>query len=584
MSTATLIPGKDAPLEETIRRTLALLDEAGLQVEPKSWRNPAPHCWSVHLQSTSFPALYTNGKGTTKLACLASALGEFVERLATHFFFSDTYLEQDKQRFPFFFTPDEQWFQPETGNSIPKSNSHGAQLLTPELLSFYNPEQQLSAEHLFDNNSNAAIRGISALPFQDLKTKNIVYFPVSILNNLYVSNGMAAGNSEEECSSQALSEIIERYVKNIIISKGISLPDIPPSTLKGFTKLNAILTKLNNHNFSVQVKDASLGGRYPVICAILTNLSNGGVYASFGANLRFESSIERTLTELLQGRDFEDLNDFPLPCHDLLSVADPFNLESHFVNSDGLLSWDMFQDIADFTYHPWGFTGSSKEEFLKLKELIGNDGYSIYRAEYLQHGMYCCRIVVPGMSEVYPVDDLVWNNKSSGSQLRPHLLNLSAKNTEELEHLLTLLDQLGFNDHHLISDIIGIRFEKKSAWSTLRVAELKLHIYLAANQQQEALVWCNWCVEFGALPEKRRRLFQVLHHLLHFVLADKTIQDYQSQLLLLFSKDEIAEVDSIVSGKHTFPGLSSGASWEDISCTHKETLAIHNICREAHRG
>lgn len=584
MPTATLIPGKDAPLEETISSTLALLDKAGLKVEPRSWCNPAPHCWSVHLQSVSYPALYTNGKGTTKLASLASALGEFVERLATHFFFSDTYLEQDKHQFPFFFTPDEQWFQPENNNTIPRYNLDGFELLTPALLNFYNPEKQLSAEHLFDNNSNAAIRGISALPFQDQKTAEVVYFPVSILNNLYVSNGMAAGNSVDECCSQALSEIIERYVKNIIISKGISLPNIPPATLQGFSKISTILNELNSHNFTVQIKDGSLGGKYPVICAILTNLSNGGVYASFGTNLRFETAIERTVTELLQGRDLHQLNDFPAPSHDLLSVADPFNLESHFVNSDGLLSWDMFKEKNDFDYHPWDFNGTTHEEFVKLKELINTDGYSIYRAEYLQHGMYCCRIIVPGMSEIYPVDDLVWNNKSTGAQLRPHLLNLSAKSTKELKQIQTLLDQLGFNDHHLISDIIGVRFEEESAWSTLRVAELKLHICLAVRQQEEALVWCNWCVEFGALPEKRRKLFQVLHHLLNFFLEGKKTEDYYSQLSLLFSNEEIDKAESIASGKDRFPGLSSGASWEDISRNHKEILEIYKVCKKTYLG
>lgn len=43
------------------------------------------------------------------------------------------------------------------------------------------------------------------------------------------------------------------------------------------------------------------------MCVTLMNPRTGGVFASFGAHPNFEVALERSLTELLQGRSFEGL-------------------------------------------------------------------------------------------------------------------------------------------------------------------------------------------------------------------------------------------------------------------------------------
>ncbi|MDI4746027.1 DUF4223 family protein, partial [Salmonella enterica subsp. enterica serovar Kentucky] len=42
---------------------------------------------------------------------------------------------------------------------------------------------------------------------------------MNIIGNLYVSNGMSAGNTRNEARVQGLSEVFERYVKNRIIAE-----------------------------------------------------------------------------------------------------------------------------------------------------------------------------------------------------------------------------------------------------------------------------------------------------------------------------------------------------------------------------
>jgi hypothetical protein len=73
----------------------SLLENLGIRIEVASWRNPVPHVWSVHIRDAESPMCFTNGKGATKNAALASALGEYLERISTNYFYSDYYLGEE---------------------------------------------------------------------------------------------------------------------------------------------------------------------------------------------------------------------------------------------------------------------------------------------------------------------------------------------------------------------------------------------------------------------------------------------------------------------------------------------------------
>ena len=85
----TTLVGKDAPLEESIERFRSNLLKLNLEVTESNWLNPLPNVFSVHLSLNNCPVIYSNGKGSSKEAALASAYGELFERLSTHMSFSD---------------------------------------------------------------------------------------------------------------------------------------------------------------------------------------------------------------------------------------------------------------------------------------------------------------------------------------------------------------------------------------------------------------------------------------------------------------------------------------------------------------
>lgn len=590
MKTTTRIPGKDSPLEETLERVRQSLTRLGIKLNETSSLNPVPHCWSVHLQASSCPALYTNGKGTTQLASIASGMGEFIERLSTDFFFSDYCIGDNAKIQPeeeFTFYPDELWFSPPDSTCEIKDCVHlptGTRLLTSKLIDFYDPEGELRPLDLYDNNSDQPDRGICALPFTNKDDSSLCYFPISLLNNLYVSNGMAAGNSPSECTSQALCEIIERYVKNQVIAQGLSLPKVPDRSLNNFPHLLQIRDNIEQHGFSVTIHDSSLGGQFPVICVILIDNTNGGVYAAFGANCRFEIAIERTLTELLQGRRLDQLHNFTYPVHNLELVADQYNLESHFIDSDGLLSWSMFRDKADFSYSPWEFSGSTKDEELHLKKIIKAKGFTAYQREYLHCGLYSCRIIIPGMSEIYPVDDLVWNNKNKGAQLRPLILQLPEMESEQLYAVLDTLERLELDDQLLLSHVLGILFDSGSNWDTLRIGELKAHIYLALHDDEAAAQWCSWVVDYGDVAKPRERIFRALSTLSHLQGEGEQPEAYQQGLRRFYTESEIDTAQLVIEGRQTFFGLYFASSWTAISTEHRRLLELYNSLKLAKAG
>lgn len=256
----TYIEGKDLPLEQTIANMTGILSDLGMKIEIASWRNIVPHVWSLHVRDTAAHMCFTNGKGATKEAALCSALGEFIERLNCNFFYNDQYFGQDIANSEFVHYPNEKWFQPGPEGELPDG------ILDDYCLKIFNPDGELLGTHLFDTNSGTPERGICSIPYVRQSDGETVYFPSNLIENLYLSNGMSAGNTLQEAQVQCLSEIFERAVKKEIIENEIALPDVPESVLAKYPEIVEGIKALEEQGFPVLVKDASLGGQFPVMC------------------------------------------------------------------------------------------------------------------------------------------------------------------------------------------------------------------------------------------------------------------------------------------------------------------------------
>ena len=583
MTEQTFIPGKDAALEESIEKFQQKLTALGFNIEEASWLNPVPNVWSVHIRDKDCPQCFSNGKGASKKAALASALGEYFERLSTNYFWTDFYLGQDIANGDFVHYPNEKWFPIEDEALLPQG------ILDDRLFEYFDPNQELTPELLVDLQSGNYERGIVALPYVRQSDQQTVYIPQSIISNLYVSNGMSAGNSQFEARVQGLSEVFERYVKNKIIAEAISLPLIPQEVMARYPSIQAAIDKLEQEGFPILAYDASLGGKYPVICVILLNPTNGTCFASFGAHPKFQVALERTVTELLQGRSLKDLDVFSPPSFNNDDVAEHANLETHFIDSSGLISWDLFKDTPDYEFADWNFSGKdTHEEYDNLMAIFRAEKKDVYIMDYNHLGVYACRIIVPGMSDIYPADDLIYANSNMGMDWREILLDLPHfhHDPETYQELLDELDEQGIDDATRVREFIGIVAPKASGWTTLRIGELKSMLYLALGDLEMALDWANWAYNMNSsvFTAERANYYRCLISSLElFMDSQRDPQQYRMVFEKMYGKDAVAFAWSAIQGGNPFYNLPASDETLANFSEHQKLLAAYAKLQKAKR-
>lgn len=551
----TYIQGKDLPLEETIANMSAILANLGMKIEIASWRNIVPNVWSLHIRDAQSPMCFTNGKGATKESALASALGEFIERLNCNFFYNDQFWGEEIANAEFVHYPDEKWFKPGPNGELPK------EILDEYCLEIYNPDDELLGTHLYDTNSGNVERGICSLPFVRQSDDEVVYFPSNLIENLYLSNGMSAGNTLAEAQVQCLSEIFERAVKREILEGEIALPDVPEDVLAKYPSIVAGIKGLEEQGFPVLVKDASLGGQFPVMCVTLMNPRTGGVFASFGAHPSFEVALERSLTELLQGRSFEGLNDLPQPTFQSNAVTEPNNFVEHFIDSSGLVSWRFFSSKSDYDFVEWDFSGkgeeSNAEEAATLFGILEEMGKEVYMAVYEHLGATACRILVPDYSEIYLVEDLIWDNTNKALSFREDILNLHRLDDEQLEALVERLEECELDDYTEITTLIGIEFDDNTVWGQLTILELKLLIYVALQQFEEAKELVETYLQYNTNTVERGLFYQCMNVVLEVMLDEELeLEDYLTNFRRMFGDTRMDAVLGSVDGSVRFYGLT----------------------------
>ncbi|MBD8593237.1 OsmC domain/YcaO domain-containing protein [Pseudomonas sp. CFBP 8758] len=552
---STYVLGKDLPLEQTIANMSGILAGLGMKIEIASWRNIVPNVWSLHIRDAYSPMCFTNGKGSTKESALASALGEFIERLNCNFFYNDQFWGEDIANAAFVHYPDERWFQPGRKDALP------AEILDAHCLAIYNADGELRGSHLYDTNSGNMERGICSLPFVRQSDGETVYFPSNLIENLYLSNGMSAGNTLAEAQVQCLSEIFERAVKREILESELALPDVPAEVLARYPAIQAGIQGLEEQGFPVLVKDASLGGRFPVMCVTLMNPRTGGVFASFGAHPSLEVALERSLTELLQGRSFEGLNDLPQPTFESHALMEPNNFVEHFIDSSGVVSWRFFSAKADFAFVDWDFTAQGEnanaEEAATLFGILADMEKQVYMAVYEHLGAKACRILVPGYSEIYPIEDLIWDNTNKALFFREDILNLHQLDDDALGNLLQRLEESELDDYTDIRTLIGIEFDENTVWGQLTILELKVLIQLVLERFDDAKELVEMFLQYNANTLERGLFFQALNVVLEVQLdSDLDMADYEVNFRRMFGDARMEAALGSVDGSVRFHGLT----------------------------
>lgn len=226
-----------------------------------------------------------------------------------------------------------------------------------------------------------------------------------------------------------------------------------------------------------------------------------------------------------------------------------------------MVSWRFFSAKSDYEFVEWDFSGhgenSNADEAAALFGILEDMGKEAYMAVYDQLGATACRILVPGYSEIYPVEDLIWDNTNKALAFRADILNLHQLDDAGLAALLERLEDSELDDYTDIITLIGVEFDENTAWGQLTILELKLLINLALQQFEAAHELVGTFLQYNENTVERGLFYQALNVVLEVLLDDELeLDDYVVNFRRMFGDPRMDAVIGSVDGSVRFFGLT----------------------------
>lgn len=377
---------KNCPPENTISRIKNILYGIGIEIKEESIQSYFSSCrLKIVNDGLELIDIGTNGKGRDYEYSLASGYGELMERLQNRFLWDDYRYDFLGEKLKYVYDPKEEFWDTEelieNSGDILRDCFH----LIDERLSikkFLN-RSGLGSSHLM-------------LPFYSVFDDKQRYLPYELLLYAIGSNGMASGNTDEEAISQAICEIFERYVMRRIYTDVRGLPTIPESYYSNTEIFRKICSIKKEKNYSVIVKDCSLGLDLPVVGVLIIDKSSGCYNFNLGADCNPIVAIERCMTELYQNQyDFfrKDIR-FAGINNDLYA-----NYQKCLVNTYGYWPKSIFIEKGKFNFDNLFYKQQIENDLEYCVTIIKKLGHSIYIRNNSFLGFPSFHVIIPGMSE-----------------------------------------------------------------------------------------------------------------------------------------------------------------------------------------
>jgi ribosomal protein S12 methylthiotransferase accessory factor len=179
------------------------------------------------------------------------------------------------------------------------------------------------------------------------------------------------------------------------------------------------------------------------------------------------------------------------------------------------------------------------------------------------------------MSEIYPVDDLDFENNSVGNDIREAILNLPDLDNEECSDLLDTLNESSLADQRPVAAVIGMAADDGSFWSDLRIGELKTLLALAIGDEAATLEGCDWIKHFDQINPRRRRVYACIESLINLADMGDT-GPYLDALRALYGAGAVAQAHALIMQTDRFMGLSAPGLMM-VGCEmHQKLLAAYD--------
>jgi ribosomal protein S12 methylthiotransferase accessory factor len=184
-----------------------------------------------------------------------------------------------------------------------------------------------------------------------------------------------------------------------------------------------------------------------------------------------------------------------------------------------------------FELASWTYNGTStQEELAYLDAILESLGKESYMREYDALGFYSCQMIVPTLSEVYPLDDLLYNNKNTPKRIRDMVLNFKEYDPEDI-----LLEIESLDETLSMERYIGVIFQ-----NNFTMREFKAQTLLVLGESEEALELLEYGEDaFGHLVVELARMKRLR----------LTLSDYEEALYDLYTQERVSRAQRVLQGE-----------------------------------
>lgn len=272
--------------------------------------------------------------------------------------------------------------------------------------------------------------------------------PIKLINSLTHSNGLCAGNSKEEALVQGISEIFERYCYKQIMIKEIEIPTIKIEDLEKYSVYQQ-LKELENLHFYYEIKDCSLGRKFPVVGIIIYNKLHDKYSFSVGSDPDFNIALQRCITEIFQGISINEIEskmknlnaDYEKNKEKLGEDFIATNWLKCYSSNSGIHPRSIFKCNKEVGIKelPFFSVTDNKSALKILYRILSSEQLQIYIKNYSSFGFPTYKVYIPSLSEVDEPDEMKLKIVKYFTNLKNVYFNMyeaTGKLSEEEEDLL----------------------------------------------------------------------------------------------------------------------------------------------------
>jgi ribosomal protein S12 methylthiotransferase accessory factor len=512
-----------------------------------------------------------NGKGMSIEYALASAYGEFMERIQNNLIFmhqdfaKSNFLELIKSKHSYFYEKLKKDNLILSFNYAPDEKQANSDEESIEKIKSYTYSEK------DDSLYSEVFKGkpMTLLPFYSLKNKAIEYLPIELIIHNCTSNGMCAGNTAKECLIQGVNEILERYVIKLIYKENLTPPTIPIDIFKGNKIYDNIKELEETLGLTIEVKDCSCGLNIPAIGVLIYDETKTKHQFHIGVDPSPITALERSLTETFQGRTdilFHNI-DIPYQTRLLSDISlKEKELFKTYVDSEGIFPISLLS--KDFSYEFFGFNdniGDSDENDLTyLLRLISELGYDTYIRDVSYLGFPSYHVYVPGMSEIKNVFTKE-HFKKQFYKTRNYFLTAHNLNDASDDQIKDLFKYIQWSEKNM--NVMKF-FNTKDSLNSMNQDLLYAMLHIRIKDFETAIGYLNNYIE---IIQDSESLF--FYKCLRDVVFTKIAGNTETSISFLYPQSMLDTVSKFIDSENVLEHLNIS------SCFNCDKCKIYNSCK-----